>query len=339
MVSKAAATPRVKITKKQADAIDKALGPSFRRYGVARAALSGAAQISLDETSGAHVPQILGALSEAGVPLVELGLWYPPGAAIGTGTEQGAERVLGSALDTPLLASLTKLALVLSRVPLSATAMRCLAAAMKHARALRSFSIAAAAAAPLDDWALSLPPLEALSITGLAPGDEGAKILAAAPGLAALRRLALAHQRITGAGLAALLAAPWMSTLEALSLGHEPALDEAAFAAIASLEAPALVELSLGNLALPAARALAASSFASTLRVLKLTGAGLDDAAITVLAERGFPALEQLDVANNAISVKALDPLIQGSPKLRELTLPVSLRVPKSWVKRGRVIL
>lgn len=336
------ATGRIGLPKKIADEVTAELGPLARRFSLPRA-FHGAPdrtrwslQMSVAEHEAADAARVLGVLASRAVPVTDLELWSPPGGV--AGTEAGAAAVLSAILGSGPAAAIVKLTLVLTRTPLGTAAIEALASFATSASGLRHLAISSAAGAALTPLFQALPALASLKLHGARMGDAGARALARAPGVATLEHLDLAHHRLGDEGVRALIEAPWTGTVRSLALGWEPELSEAAYAGLADIEAPHLAELSLGNLAQPGARALAAAPFFPRLRALRLRNAGLTDATLARLAAIALPDLEELDVAQNEISAKALDPLVRGAPKLKLLVVPPALKVPATWKKRGRRI-
>lgn len=130
-----------------------------------------------------------------------------------------------------------------------------------------------------------LSRLTTLSFAYLGVQAAGAKVLAKATGLDALRQLDLRHGALGDAGLEALTHAKFLPQLEALHLQANQ-LTATGLKTLLSLELPhlALLDLRWNVLGAAGAKALAASKVVSKLRHLRLHRADVGEAGVKALA-------------------------------------------------------
>lgn len=131
-----------------------------------------------------------------------------------------------------------------------------------------------------------LSRLTTLSFAYLGMQPAGAKVLAKATGLDALRQLDLRHGALGDAGLEALAHAKFLPQLEALHLQANQ-LTSGGIKTLAALELPhlSLLDLRWNALGTAGAKALAASKLVSRLTRLRLQRADVGEAGVKALAQ------------------------------------------------------
>jgi uncharacterized protein (TIGR02996 family) len=176
---------------------------------------------------------------------------------------------------------------------------------------------------------LKLPLLErlrTLDLSGNRVGNNGAAILAAAPGLRGLTALNLRDTKLRGEAGVSLGGSPHLANLTRLNLRGNSLYDKGVEGLARSEHLGGLTDLDLGwynNVGPRGAAALAVSVHMARLVSLRLDFNRISERGAVSLADGGLPQLRSLDVSHNAIGDTAAAALLGSTalPGLHALDL------------------